>query len=168
MCKVVGSCAVFDSNLSAAALQEGWRCVRAHTCTQKCFNELPFVSLLPQSNLQTTKGNLPCSLCHPPISSTLHNITRPSPPSIETPWPIEGTRVRPRRLLCPPSCKPHPSPSSCRTAGSLAVMYHWKAGNASSRSPHSIWSLRPLGAQAGCVIVNGAPTLFSLTNRNVS
>lgn len=99
-----------------------------------------------QSNLQTAKASPPCSLYHLPISSTLHSTTHPSLLSIGTPWPIEGTRVRPRRLRCPPSCKPHPSPSSCRTAGSLAVMYHWKAGNS------GVWGTQPLGGatQSSC------------------
>lgn len=38
-----------------------------------------------QSNLQTTQGNPPCSLCRHPTSSTRRSITRPSLPSIETP-----------------------------------------------------------------------------------
>lgn len=138
--------------LTLTYLQQLWRkaaaCARTSVHTE-IYNGSFFVSLSPQSNLQTTKGNLPCSLCRLPISSTRPNITRLSRLSIETPWPIGGTRVRPRRLLCPPSCKPHPSPSSCRTAGSLAVMFHWKAGNADAGSPQIICSSRSLRARGG-------------------
>lgn len=104
---------------------------------------MSFLFFFFQSNLQTTKASPPSSLCHLPISSTPHSIIHPSLLSIGTPWPIEGTRARPRRLLCPPSCKPHPSPSSCRTAGSLAVMYHWKAGEFRRGGLRRIWLLGP-------------------------
>lgn len=146
---VVEFYAVFNSKLRKPVV--GCTHARKHAYVHtEIYNEFLSVSLSLQSNLQTTQAKPPCSLYRLPISSTLRSITHLSRLSIGTPWPIEGTRVRPRRLLCPPSCKPHPSPSSCRTAGSLAVMYHWKAGNTRSRGCRILpWPLGSLRAQAG-------------------
>lgn len=53
---------------------------------------------------------------------------RPSRPWAAAHWPIRGARARRPQQAWRPTCKVRRNASSCRTAGSWAAMWPWRAG----------------------------------------
>ena len=67
-------------------------------------------------------------LCHQPLPHTHTSSTRPSRPWAEAHWPIRGARALRPQPAWRPTCRVRQNASSCRTAGSWAAMWPWRAG----------------------------------------
>lgn len=91
-------------------------------------HKLTFGRLSPSASLQVTtylvsKAHLLSHQPHPRTSSI-----RPSRPWAAAHWPIRGARARRPQPAWRPTCKVRRNASSCRTAGSWAAMWPWRAG----------------------------------------
>lgn len=91
-------------------------------------HKLIFRCLFPSASLQVTtylvsKAHLLCHQPHPRTSS-IH----PSRPWAAAHWPIRGAPAHRPQPAWRPTCRVRRNASSCRTAGSWAAMWPWRAG----------------------------------------